>query len=77
ISEGRVTFTVDFGALVTGGIKPQSYNYIRNSLNPSNPVEVISINSKAVNNRDKGWIDKISGIPVFPLLKFNVFVKLF
>ncbi len=77
ISEGRVTFTLDFGALVTGGIKPQSYNYIRNSLNPSNPVEVISINSKAVNNRDKGWIDKISGIPVFPLLKFNVFVKLF
>lgn len=77
IKDGRVTFTFDLGALVTGGIKPQSYNYIRNSLNPSNPVEVIDITSKAVNNRDNGWIDKISGIPVFPLLKFNVLVKLF
>ncbi len=77
VSEERVSVTFDLGALVTGGIKPQSYNYIRNSLDPSKPVEVVKITSAAVSNKDKGWIDKISGIPVFPLLKINVFVKLF
>ncbi|MBR4772509.1 MAG: hypothetical protein IK009_07240, partial [Bacteroidales bacterium] len=61
----------------TGGIKPQSYNYIKNTLDPSKPVDVINITSASVNNKDKGWIDKISGIPVFPMLKFAVFVQLF
>ena len=77
ISDNRVTVSFDLGALVTGGIKAQSYNYIRHSMNPSNPVEVIDITSKAVNNKDKGWIDKISGIPVFPMLKINVMVNIF
>ena len=75
--DNRVTFSFDFGALVTGGIKPQSYNYIKNTLDPSKPVDVINITSASVNNKDKGWIDKISGIPVFPMLKFAVFVQLF
>lgn len=77
ICDNRVTFSFDFGALVTGGIKPQSYNYIKNTLDPSKPVDVINVTSAAVNNKDKGWIDKISGIPVFPMLKLGVFVKLF
>jgi len=77
ISEERVSVSFDLGALATGGIKPQSYNYIKNTLDPSNPVEVIDITSSAVSNKDDGLIDKISGIPVFPMLKINIFVKLF
>lgn len=76
-SDKKVTFNFDLGALITGGLKPQSYNYIRNTLNASNPVEVIPITSAAVNNKDKGKIDKFSRIPVFPMLKLEVFVNLF
>jgi len=77
ISDNRITVSFDLGALVTGGIKPQAYNYMRNLLDPSNPVEVIPITSDALNNKDDGWVDKISGIGVFPLLKLSVFVNLF
>ena len=75
--DNRVTFSLDFGALVTGGIKAQSYNYIRNTLDPTRPVDVVKVNSAAVNNRDKGIIDKVSNIPVFPMLTIGCFVRLF
>lgn len=77
IGDGPVSFTFDLGALVTGGAKPQIYNYIRNTMDPSNPVEATKLTSAMVNNKDKGWIDKIGNIPVFPMLKVNLFFNLF
>lgn len=77
IGDGPVSFTFDLGALITGGAKPQIYNYIRNTMDPSNPVESMQLTSALVKNKDKGWIDKIANIPVFPMLKINLFVALF
>lgn len=77
VLDNTVTVTFDLGALVTGGIKPQSYNYVKNTLSANNPVETIPITSKFCNNKDNGKIDKYSGIPVLPMMKLGIFVKLF
>ena len=77
IGDGRVKVTFDLGAAVDGGIKLQSYNYVRNTLSSTNPVETVQITSSTLSNKDKGWVDKIGKIPVFPMLKFGIYVRLF
>ena len=77
VGNGPVSFSLDLGALITGGAKPQVYNYVKNTMDSSNPVESTQLTSAMVNNKDKGWIDTIGKIPVFPMLKVNVFVALF
>ena len=75
--DSRVGLNVDLGVIISGGMKAQSYNYIRNTLNESSPVEVIQITSATLENKDDGLVDKISGIPVLPMLKFSVFYRIF
>jgi len=77
VADGLCTVTFDLGVAVTGGIKAESYNYLKNTLDSSKPVDTIAITSKTLNNKDNGWIDKIGGIPVFPMMKLGVFFKLF
>lgn len=74
----RVRVTFDMGVLITGGMKIQSYNYV-NLEGKAEPVIVISKALTDENGRqlDNGWVDKIAGIPVLPMLKLNVFVRLF
>lgn len=73
----RVRVSFDMGALITGGIKLQTYNYIRNENGDS--VVLSSKDMVDSNGRqyDNGWVDKISKFPVIPMLKLNVFVRLF
>lgn len=77
VADGLCTVTFDLGVAVTGGIKAESYNYLKNTLDPSKPVDTIQITSKTLNNKDKGYVDKIAGIPVFPMMKLGVYFKLF
>ena len=77
VMDNRVTVTFDLGIIATGGIKPQSYNYVKNTLSASNPVETVPITSSFCNNKDKGLIDKYSKIAVFPIMKLGILFKLF
>ena len=77
VADNLCTVTFDLGVAFTGGAKVESYNYLKNTLDPSKPVDTIAITSKTLENKDNGWIDKIGGIPVFPMMKLGVFFKLF
>jgi hypothetical protein len=68
-----VTFKTELGVQYGGPLTVYGYGYDpatgKNSMLP--------ITSKAIANYDEGIIDKISGIPVFPVLQFGLYVKLF
>ena len=73
----RVTFTGELGVAYTGGIWLISYDY-------SHPDEVrtyeVTTNQLTDDNGrslDMGYVDKIAAIPVFPVLKLGLFVRLF
>ena len=73
----RVTFSFELGVVYTGGIKPTLYDY-------SNPAQVQTsvVTSKDLimddgKQLDKGIIDKVSGIPVLPMMKLGLYVRLF
>lgn len=73
----RVRVSFDMGVLITGGIKLQSYNYLRNEKGDPAVItsrQLVDSDGKQV---DDGWVDKICGIPVLPMMKLNVFVRLF
>lgn len=75
----RVSFTCELGAAYTGGLDVIIYDY-------SNPNGAVahSVTSKDFEEagKDKDWdygktIDTIRGIPVLPMLKVSLFVRLF
>ena len=73
----RVTFSFELGVVYSGGIKPTLYDY-------SDPttVQTSVISSKDLvmddgKQLDKGIIDKVSGIPVLPMMKLGLYVRLF
>lgn len=74
----RVSVGFDLGALITGGSKFQTYNYV-NLEGKAQPVVITSdlLADEEGHYNDGGWIDKISGFPVLPMLKLNVFIRLF
>lgn len=75
--DSRVRVTFDMGVLITGGIKLQSYSYLRNEKGDPAVItsrQLVDSDGKQV---DDGWVDKICGIPVYPMMKLNVFVRLF
>ena len=74
----RVRVTFDMGALITGGMKIQTYNYV----NLEGKAQPVAVTSKALTDAngkqaDNGWVDRIAGFPIVPMLKLNVFVRLF
>ena len=75
--DSRVRVTFDMGVLITGGMKLQSYSYLRNE--KGDPAVITS--KQLVNDEgkqmDDGWVDKICGFPILPMMKINVFVRLF
>jgi hypothetical protein len=76
--DSRLRFSVDLGALITGGLQTQTYNYSENEY--GEPVVLHSRDLKDPTHGrqwDKGWIDRLSRIPVLPMLKFNVYFLLF
>ena len=69
----RVTATFDLGACYCGGIITTA-----NGLNlKTGQYEDVQITSADVNSRDRGLIDMLGTIPVLPVIKLSVFVKLF
>ena len=73
----RVAFSFELGVVYSGGIKPTLYDY-------SDPAGVQSsvITSKDLvmddgKQLDNGIIDKVSGIPVLPMMKLGLYVRLF
>ena len=73
----RVTFSFELGVVYTGGIKATVYDYS----NP-NKVKASVVTSKDLvmddgKQLDNGIIDKISGVPVLPMMKLGVYVRLF
>jgi len=75
--DSRVRVSFDMGALITGGIKLQSYSYLRNEKGDPAVITSKVLVDESGRQMDGGWIDKICKIPVFPMLKLNVFVRLF
>ena len=72
----RVRVSFDMGVLVTGGVRLQSYSYLRNE--KGDPAVITSKQLVTDEGQvDDGWVDKICGIPVLPMMKLNVFVRLF
>ena len=69
-----VSVSVDFGAYYAG---PWGCWADGRNLNNVAKVNHIQITSADVNNEDGGVLDVFAKIPVFPVLRFNVNVKLF
>ena len=74
----RVSVGFDFGLLYTGGIKAQTYDYVGQ---PENKPAIVPITSEDTVNggekMDNGVIDILGKIPVYPVLKLNLFFSLF
>ena len=73
----RVGFSFELGVVYTGGVKVTAYDY-------SNPhkVQTSVVTSKNLvddngKQLDNGLIDKVSGIPVLPMMKLGVYVRVF
>jgi hypothetical protein len=75
--DSRVRVSFDMGALITGGIKLQSYSYLRNEKGDPAIVTSKVLTDEDGRQLDNGWIDRVSNFPVLPMLKLNIFVRLF
>ncbi|MBQ9476126.1 MAG: hypothetical protein IJU69_07790 [Bacteroidales bacterium] len=73
VPDKRVAFSFDFGVYFTGGW--QIWTEGRNTESFTN--EYIRLTSASVDNKDNGLIDTLGNIPVYPVLRFRVNIKLF
>lgn len=79
----RVGVTFDMGVIYTGGIKAQTYNF--HTLDPVTDQHVkktvvltsATFADKDGNLQDKGLIDQIGQIPVFPMMRLSIVVRIF
>ena len=67
----RVNVTFDMGLVYTGGVSMRTYNYLRND-----DGDPSFITSRSLDDRDKGIIDFLAGLPILPILKLNVFFNI-
>lgn len=75
VSDGRLRLLMDLGVLYTEKYKVQSYDYgIRGSLENPLPVE---LSPSLLQGYDQGVVERIQSIPVYPVLKFSLFLRLF
>jgi opacity protein-like surface antigen len=75
--DSRVRVTFDMGVLITGGIKLQSYSYLRNEKGDPAVITSKYLVDNDGRQLDDGWVDKICAFPVYPMMKLNIFVRLF
>lgn len=71
-SDKRVSTTVDLGVVYAGNPKVQSYDYTL-----SDAGKPVVFTSEMLDNKDKGIINTISNIPVLPVVKVNIFIRIF
>ena len=71
-SDKRVSTTVDLGVVYAGNPKLQSYDYTR--VDGGRPVV---ITSEMLQNKDNGIIDKFCKIPILPVVKVNIYIRIF
>jgi hypothetical protein len=79
----RVGVTFDMGVIYTGGIKAQAYNF--HTLDPVTDQHVKKtcvVTSQTLTDddgkqMDSGMIDKIGQIPVFPMMRLTLVVRIF
>lgn len=75
--ESRVSFSFELGAIYTGGTKVQTYDFS----GPSG-VKTVVLTGKDLSNddgkqMDDGYVAKVSDIPVLPMLRLGLYVRLF
>lgn len=79
----RVGVTFDMGVIYTGGIKAQTYNF--HTLDPvtDQHIKKTAVVTSATftdndgNKQDKGLVDQIGQIPVFPMMRLTLVVRIF
>lgn len=77
VGSERVRFVADFGAIFTNGISFTTYSFIHDD------VREYEVHSYHLVNRDgepfdrEEYIDRASRIPVIPMVRLNLFIKLF
>lgn len=68
----RVSTTVDLGIVYSGNPKIQSYDYTL-----SEEGKPVVFTSAMLENKDKGIIDGFSKVPILPVVKVNIFIRIF
>lgn len=68
----RVGVSLDMGLVIIGSKGFYTYNYAGRS-----GKEDVELTSDALDDADSGIIDKISGLPVLPMMRFTINVRLF
>lgn len=71
-SDKRVSTTVDLGVVYAGNPKVQSYDYTLSA--EGKPVV---FTSAMLQNKDNGIIDTFCKIPVLPVVKVNIYIRIF
>ena len=72
-ADKRVGFNIELGTCFTGGYKVYATG---TNLETGESGEVMAT-STALNNEDKGIVDKMGKFPILPLLKAGIFIRLF
>ena len=75
--DNRVRVSFDLGTLITGGLRVQSYSYLRNEKGDPSVITSKNLVDEEGHSMDDGWLDKVCRIPVYPVMTLNVFVRLF
>lgn len=70
--DSRVSVSFDMGVVYTGGLKVTSYDYtLKDEGRP------VYITSEMIDNQDGGAINILSNVPVLPLMKLNIMIRIF
>lgn len=68
----RVSTTVDLGVVYAGSPKVESYDYTL-----SDAGKPVYLTSAMLQNKDKGIVDALSKISVLPVVKVNIYIRIF
>lgn len=68
----RVSTTVDLGVVYAGNPKVQSYDFTL-----SDAGKPVVLNSAMLQNKDRGIVDVLNKIPVLPVVKVNIYIRIF
>lgn len=73
----RLSFSMEVGAFYTGGTKVQTYDFSRDDSGQISIITGANLKDDDGNRIDKGYVDKVSGIHVLPMLRFGLYLNLF
>lgn len=76
-ADKTVGFSFELGAAYSGGIKLYTYDFSNSSSVKSSQITSSAMVTDSGQQMDKGWVDKLAGLPVLPMMKFGVYVRLF